>query len=263
MDFKSFRAKSQASKEDKINVSGFMYRWQRSLSVRISWTLIKIFPDIKPNHVSIFNVLLTLFILLLSFWSWNFGPFYMVIIQLLLLNFTSVLDKVDGEIARYKEIFTQQGVYYDLTYHFFYPFVFYFTVGYFWFLEMIEIRILLVAIFLAILSVNSKMLGKLRHHVKYKVNLESHGLVVKGLLSAKIEKKKKPAIVRLINYTVFLIYDWTWIFYFVLILLSLFNFSLALFIYLIHLLVSVFLILKQILFTHPKNGLYSKEDFRF
>ncbi|PLX26226.1 hypothetical protein C0580_00330 [Candidatus Parcubacteria bacterium] len=261
MDFKSFREKSQAGKEAKISSSGFMYRWQRGLSIKISWLLIKIFPGIRANHVSVFNIILTLSIFLLSFWAWDFGPFYMVLIQLILLNFTSVLDKVDGEIARYKETFTQQGVYYDLTYHFFYPFVFYFVVGYFWFLETIEVPLLLAAIFVAILSVNSKMLGKLRHHVKYKVNLESHGKIVQGLLAEKKSKKKKPVLSRLINYSVFLIYDWTWFLYLILILMSLFNFYLALLIYILHLIVSMILILKQILIDHPDRGLYTKDDF--
>ncbi|RJQ35642.1 CDP-alcohol phosphatidyltransferase family protein [Candidatus Parcubacteria bacterium] len=261
MNFEDFKKKAQAGKEDKISSSGLMYRWQRFLSVRISWLLIKIFPNIKPNHISVFNILLTLFVFVLSFFAWDLGPFYMIIIQLLLLNFTSVLDKVDGEIARHKEIFTQQGVYYDLTYHFFYPFVFYFAVGYFWFLSTVEISILLFSIFLAILAMNSKMLGKLRHHVKYKVELESHGKIVSGLLADKKNKDKKPAFIKLINYLVFLIYDWTWNFYFVLIIWSLFNFKTAIFIYFMHLVLSIILIIKQIFFDHPRHGLYSKEDF--
>lgn len=262
MDFKSFREKSQAGKESKISNAGLMYRWQRSISIRISWLLVKIFPGIKPNHVSVFNIILTLFVFLLSFWAWDFGPFYMVIIQLLLLNFTSVLDKIDGEIARYTEIFTQQGLYYDLIYHFFYPFVFYFVVAYFWFLSSLEIPVLLLGLFLAIIAVNNKMLGKLRHEIKYKILRSNQQNTIEGLIEiTKKSKNKKPIFLRLINYSVFLIYDWTWSIYFILIILSLFNFYIALLLYLAHVILSIFLMLKQILFDQAKNGLYSKSDF--
>jgi len=261
MTFSEFKQKVQASKEEKIKHSSHMYRWQRWLSVRISWLLIKVFPRIRANHVSIFNILLILFVLVLCFWAWDSGPFYMAFIQLLLLNLTSVLDKVDGEIARYREEFTQQGVYYDITYHFFYPFVFYFVVGYFWFLSTIEIPILLIATFLAILATNSKMLGKLRHHVKYKIQLESHGSVVGGLAEKFKENKRKAVLLRLIDYVVFFIYDWTWTFYFIVIIWSLFDFRSAISIYFIHSILSIILIIKQILFDQPSRGLYSKEDF--
>jgi hypothetical protein len=260
MNFNEFRTKSQAGKESKIKTSSIMYRWQRHLSVRISWLLIKRFPKIKANHVSLFNVLLLLAIFLFTFFALKIGIFWTIVIQMILLNFTSVLDKVDGEIARYQNYFTQRGVYYDLVYHFFYTFVFYFVVGFYFFLITTSIFILLPTLFLAIVATNHKMLGKLRHHVGYKVLLEKHSEVIRDFVLTRVKSKRKARPIRVLNYLIFMMYDWTWTFYFLLIILSNFYFSAAVFIFFIHVIASIIMFLYQTLFSFPKKSLYTRDE---
>lgn len=261
MNFQEFKNKSQAGKEAKIASGGLMYAWQRNLSVIISFLLIKLFPRISPNSVSISNILLLFIIFALSFWANNDNALLIVIIQLLLINFTSVMDKIDGEIARYKEYYTQQGVYYDLTYHFFYPFVFYFVLGYYFYVHTNNLIIVLLAMALAIIATNQRMLGKLRHHVKYKVVLEAHQNIIKDVNTAKKQHQKKPLLWRIVYYSIFLLYDWVWSWYLLIAIISYFNFYLAMYIYFIHLALSLFLFLKQILIDFPRKRLFSKEEF--
>ncbi|MBT6691331.1 CDP-alcohol phosphatidyltransferase family protein [Candidatus Parcubacteria bacterium] len=260
MNFNEFRTKAQAGKEGKIKSSSIMYRWQRYLSIRISWLLIKVFPKIRANHVSLFNILFLLAIFLFSFFALKVGVIMTVFIQLILLNFTSVLDKIDGEIARHQEYFTQRGVYYDLVYHFFYTFVFYFVVGFYFFLNTANIFIWLPTLFLAIIATNHKMLGKLRHHVGYKVLLEHHGQIIKDFVPERVKPKRKARLWRVLGYLIFMMYDWTWTFYFLLIVLSYFHFSLAAFLFFVHVIVSIIMFLYQILSSFPKKGLYTRDE---
>ena len=260
MKFSEFKVKAQAGKEDKIKTSSIMYRLQRFVSIRISWFLIKIFPGIKANHISLFNVCLLLAIFLMSFFAMKIGLFWTIFIQMILLNLTSILDKTDGEVARHQDHFTQRGVYYDLVYHFFYAFVFYFVVGFYFFVITKSIFMLLPTIFLAIIATNHKMLGKLRHHVGYKVLLERHGQVLKDFVPVRIKPKRKARPLRILNYLIFMMYDWTWTLYFLLIILSEFYFSTAAFLFFIHIIISIIMFLYQILFSFPKKGLYTREE---
>ena len=61
---------------------------------------------------------LTLLVLLLPVILYGYEYETVLIIQLVVFLFTSILDKVDGEIARVKKYFTQSGVYYDILFHF-------------------------------------------------------------------------------------------------------------------------------------------------
>lgn len=259
MTFKEFRSIVQAGKEAKIESSGMIYKFQRWLSAIISWNLIKIFPKIQANHVSIFNIILIWFVFIFSFWVGDLGRLIVIIIQLILLSISSLIDKIDGEIARYRKNFTQAGIYFDITYHFFYVFVFYFVIGYFFFFVSANIYVLLFSIWLGILMTYQKMLGKLRHHIKYKIELESHSNLVRDLNVAS-DQKTTAKIVRLFYYLFFLIYDWTWLWFLLLTVLSKWQANLAYSIYIIHIFVSLIWVIKIILIDHPRRGLYSRLD---
>ena len=75
---------------------GLVSRWlNRPISQRITWLVLAI-PGIRPIHVTIFNALLAvpMFLLLL------FGGHWGLILGAILFQAASVLDGVDGEMAR-------------------------------------------------------------------------------------------------------------------------------------------------------------------
>lgn len=259
MTFTDFKNKVHAGKEEKIKSSSFIYRWQRSFSVFLSWLLIRIWPNILPNYISSFNVVLLWLIFWLSFIMSSKVVLAIVFVQLLLLGFTSVLDKMDGEIARYQNYFTQSGLYFDLIYHFSYAFIFYIVLGYYFFATSGILAILWLSIFAGLLSAIYHMLGKIRHHIKYKIALEQHG---KDIRDKILENKNltKFRIVRLLDYAVFLIYDWVWVFYIVCLVISIFNFNLGQTIFLLHLLFTILRLLWELLWLYPRYRLFKDFD---
>lgn len=259
MNFAEFKAKVQAGKEDKIKNSSFIYRWQRGWSVFLSWLLVKIWPQILPNYLSIFNVILlwSLFLAVL-FLPIEILP-WLVLGQLFLLGFTSVLDKMDGEIARYKDYFTQTGLYFDLVYHFSYAFIFYLTLGYYFAYLSGSLGILWLSIFVGLLSAIYHMLGKIRHHIKYKITLEGHNQVIKDWLAPN-KNGIAPKFSRRIDYVVLFIYDWVWLIYILFWLLSIFNLLLAEELFLLHLLFTAGRLLYELLWAYPRYHLFKQPD---
>lgn len=259
MNFSDFKNKVHAGKEEKIKNSSFIYRWQRFFSVFLSWLLIKIWPNILPNYISTFNVILLWLIFWLSFMMSTKNALVIVFVQLLLLGFTSVLDKIDGEIARYQNYFTQAGLYFDLIYHFSYAFIFYIILAYYFFISSGILLILWLSIFAGLLSAIYHMLGKIRHHIKYKITLEQHNQDIKDKIpeSRSLSKSK---IIRLLDYAVFLIYDWVWVFYIVCLLISVFHFNLGQIIFSVHLLVTILRLLWELLWLYPRYKLFKNFD---
>ena len=91
----------------------------RLISPYITWTFLKIFPGITPNMVSYLMILTcigALILLLKGFFFWG-G---------IVLCFSIVLDKVDGEVARMKSLYSHRGVFLDYQYHFIYWLLFLF-----------------------------------------------------------------------------------------------------------------------------------------
>lgn len=110
---RELKEKTQKQKRGKTFLLAFGYEWHRNFSIYITWILLKFFPNIRPNQVSLLMLLTgllgALFILSPDFSKVIFG------FALIYLSF--LLDKVDGEIARYKGIFSISGVYLDELYH--------------------------------------------------------------------------------------------------------------------------------------------------
>jgi len=93
------------------------YLRHRELSIYITRFILRLTGGkIKPNHLSIFNIFFGLFLLLFIAMTRNQATF---ILLLILFYFSFLLDKVDGEIARYKDMRTLRGAYLDEVYHLF------------------------------------------------------------------------------------------------------------------------------------------------
>jgi len=76
---------------------GLVSRWlNRPFSQRISWALLQLFPSIRPIHITLFNALLALTLIPVL----TFGGVWGLILGGILFHVASVLDGVDGEMAR-------------------------------------------------------------------------------------------------------------------------------------------------------------------
>jgi len=124
MKFREFKLVAHRGKEEKIKTSSWLYRFERNLSAYLSWGLIKFFPNILPNHISVANIFIIFIVLVTNIFVHESNAQTIIFWQIFILFLTSIIDKVDGEVARLKKHFTQAGIFYDRAYHFFYPFGF-------------------------------------------------------------------------------------------------------------------------------------------
>ena len=108
--------------ESKIKRS---YDFHRNLAVYLSFIFLNFMPKITPNQISLLMLLFgfTGIFLFLSV------KFPLTLIGLLLIYFSFLLDKVDGDIARYRKVFSLYGKYLDEIYHLFPQTLIYFAVG--------------------------------------------------------------------------------------------------------------------------------------
>ena len=101
----------------KEHPGDFGYLKHRELSVYITKVILKLAgTKIKPNHISFFNILFGLIVLSLIALTED-KLFFLLF--LFLFYFSFLLDKVDGEIARYQKILTLRGTYLDEVFHLF------------------------------------------------------------------------------------------------------------------------------------------------
>lgn len=256
--FVEFRQKVHAVKQDRM-AGDRLYALVRAVSVRLSYALVALFPGIKPNHVSVCSVALLLIVLAANSLYGLVPGFALVIIQLLLVQLAALGDRVDGEVARYKSYFTQRGIYYDRVFHFFFPFALYISVGHFFASETGFTQIVIAAVILAVVAALSSSLGKLRHHIIYKIKLEGHGKMIRDPKPV-VGKAQIDIVGRLGRYAIFMMYDWVWAIYLILVLLAIYRPLVAFYLYLLHSGASLIVLLGYILITYPSRSLFSRED---
>ena len=87
----------------------------RGPSIYITYLLLR--TQIRPNHVSVVVLLVGIAGAVLA----GLSPFSAKIAGIILLYLNLILDEVDGEIARYKKIFSLRGVYLDAVNHLLVP----------------------------------------------------------------------------------------------------------------------------------------------
>lgn len=126
----SIRELREILQKEKVAPEGWRrplgyYVLQRFPSIYITRLLLA--TPITPNHVTILGFLigLTGCVFVLQ-WAW-----YLKLIGIGFLYVNVLLDKVDGELARYKNIYSLKGIYLDYLNHLLIPSLFFFalTIG--------------------------------------------------------------------------------------------------------------------------------------
>ena len=108
---------SEKSKLRKKGMGLWGYEKHRIFSIYITKAILKLTKKrIRANFISFFNILFGIIILSLIVFT---GNKVFSILLLILFYFSFLLDKVDGEIARYQKRITLKGMYLDEIYHLF------------------------------------------------------------------------------------------------------------------------------------------------
>jgi len=259
MKFNEFKTIAHQGKTHKMQ-SDRIYNIERNLSVRISYFLWKIFPKIHPNSVSLFSLLVLAVVFGLSFIYWSGAVFvYVGILKLLLLYMITMTDKIDGELARTTGKTTQLGLYYDRAVHFMYPFVFYFTVGHFFLIISGNVIVFYLTLLLGLLTQKQIFFTEAQTMIRDKIISGSLKPVDLRNISIKKSQKRMPVVLRLIDYTTFMLYAWTLFYYLALSVLSLYNFSISYKLYLLHLVISLLVVSYKIFYSYPKYKLFGED----
>ncbi len=261
LNFSHFRQIVHVTKRQRME-SDWLYALLRSVSVRCSFWLLSLFPSIRPNHVSLMMVLLVGGVLISNLYPFSVPAYLVLLTQLLLLQLASLCDRVDGEIARYQQHFTQRGIYYDRVFHFLYPFALYLAVGHY-FAQLHNLSWwLTLAMLLAILSVLVGIQGKMRHHIKFKILLEGHPELIRDLYPSSSTSPILGRGWRFFHYLVFMTYTWVSGLYLFLLILSQFSLYWSSGLYLLHAFISIVWFSYYLLVTYPSHALFSKQDFQ-
>lgn len=257
--FHEFKERVQGVKQDKIVHGSFINQFGRFLSVRISWMLIQWVPFVRPNAVSVTNIVLILLVLIGPFFVGALPPYVVVVVQVLLLFCSSVLDKVDGELARAQSYFTQRGIYYDLLYHFLYTFSCYAFLGFFFGSLLPGAYLWYVAAITAFAVTVYKMFGKVRHHVRYKVLLEGHGSVIQDPVPPSSDDR---SWFRFVEYFFYSPYEWTFLLFVLLVVLLPIIPVVVVWVYLVFTFIVLLLTLYRLLVWYPRHALFGEDDLR-
>ncbi|MFA6253162.1 MAG: CDP-alcohol phosphatidyltransferase family protein [Patescibacteria group bacterium] len=258
MTFLEFKEKCLRPKLNKMS-GDRIYRWERNFSVRLSWLLVKIFPKLKANQVTVISLFLLLIIFLANFFKTNaVENFYIALIQLITLYFVGILDKIDGEVARYRDQYSQRGIYYDRMVHFFYPLVFYFSIGHFYYFISNYAAIFFLTILLAVFSINYVFFTEAICYIG--VRMKQADYVFYDLIPEGTKKKSKrlPIFLRLLDYLTYMMYTWTLFYYIAVTVVSLGNFMLSYYFYIFQIILSLFVVGYKIFYFLPREKMYDE-----
>ena len=152
---KELRKICQSGKIGKDVPLAFGYSLHRRLSIYITWSLLRIFKRLKANYVSMAMIFLALASLSLI---WLRSSTAVLMVGFILLYISFLLDKVDGEVARYQSSQSVGGIYLDELYHLLIPPLF--IVSFFYpsaSLAIVELEVVLAALLTVFWRYNRKI----------------------------------------------------------------------------------------------------------
>lgn len=257
--FQEFRDVAHGTKHNKIASDRF-YAIERVISVRLSWWLYRLFPNIYPTSITVVSlaILAVVFTLTTVLWYVPQAVWLYTLGSLALLYVISFTDKVDGELARVRDYRTQKGLFLDRTVHFIYPFVFYFLIGTFFVVGGGEVVLFALTLLLGVLTQQFLFLTEAKLLVAEKIKKD--GVLFKDLLTARLPKHRPLLPLRLLDYLTFMIYAWTLFFYVGIILLALWYPAISYLLYVSHVLLALSVNGYKVFISYPRDRLYTREE---
>lgn len=234
-----------------------LYWLERNISVRLSWVIYKLFPKIRPNHITGLSFLILFVVFFTTFVPAGQWSAHYTIIQLIALYIISILDKIDGELARAKDHTTQSGMYYDYTVHLLYPFVFFFIIGHYFYINVYDYKMFYTTISLGVVSIILISLRATKTLLYQEI--KEKNIIIKDLIIKKNKKKGRwPFPVRILYYLTFMLYAWTLFFYILVVFISMYNLDWAFYLYRLHVIYTIIVIIYTILWHHPRKKMMQK-----
>ena len=123
---KKLGEKLHGNKRERMKYMWGHRRFNQNPALYLSHFILKHNIKVTPNQITYFFVILSFLASILLF----FSDFWLKIVALLLLWLCLILDGVDGDIARYNNLFSLKGLYVDGIYHLAGPSLFLFALTY-------------------------------------------------------------------------------------------------------------------------------------
>lgn len=260
MNLQDYRIIALSGKEEKMK-SDQIYVLERRLSSTLSYLLYKYLPFVKPNQVTLGSVSFLCISTVVSIsviYNFIYPPIGLVVCLLILYSIT-ILDKIDGELARVMGQQTQIGLYYDRAVHFLYPMIFYLAVGTYFLSIIPSPLVFFFTILVGLITQQFILFKEARLLIGDKIRTDK--MVFTDHKDFVPPKKKRPNIFfRLIDYTTFMLYSFTIFFYFGLVLISLASPLLAYALYVCHLIISFSVNGYRVFISYPNRKLYSRAE---
>lgn len=260
MPFTEFREKALQTKREKMR-GDRLYGLEREFAVRLSWLLFRLFPSIRPNQVTLLSCGLLLGTGVLAtviIYDVNGATEY-ALLGFALLYAVSITDKIDGGIARVRELCTQKGMYLDRAVHCAYPAVFYFLVATFFWSVHSNAILFSLTLFAGLLTQMLVSQYEWRLLVGEKIRKEDS--IIRDLYFSPHTKGRQLIFpLRISYYLTFMIYAWTLFFYAILTAVSVIAPQIAYVLYGAHI-IGTIIVNVYIVFIHfPQRKLYTIEE---
>ena len=192
----------------------------------------------------------------ISLFEIGINYFWTPILQLGALYLITIIDKVDGEVARISNYHSQKGMYYDRFIHSVYPIVLYFVIAWYFFIQTENVLVFGATLILAILTSRLESFPETKEFIKKKIKREeAEGITLQdyGVASDNSQKTNIFLPFRILYYTTFMVYAWTIFYYLVLLIVSNYSFEVSLYLYYLHLAASLLVVGYRVLYSFPRK----------
>lgn len=257
MNFKEYKIIVHAPKKEKMR-GDRIYNLERNISSRISWVLYRHAKWVKPNYISFISIAILVLAFYFNFIKNISNAVVLTLAQLIILYLITITDRVDGELARAKDMRTQKGMYLDRTVHFFYPFIFYFSIANFFLVKTGNMNMFHMTLLLGVLTINLVMFGEAKTFILEKLKLDNFSIKDFIPKDKDTKYKRRNIIFRGLDYLTFMIYAWILFYYILVIFISNYNFQLAWNLYLFQVILAMVVVLYRIFYSLPDNKLFKE-----
>jgi phosphatidylglycerophosphate synthase len=162
--------------EEKINIRIDILR-------NLSIPFLKMFLviPITPNQITVFNILLTF----IRFFLFASGNAFNILFGALLILFSEILDVIDGQIARYKNLCSLKGIFLDKVYHDFNYLSIYSGIGFGIYRNTLNIHYLFLGIIASIFIILTRNLFSYRKLVQFENGRKNSKISKENIFSKK------------------------------------------------------------------------------
>ena len=250
MTFDEYKKIVDAPKVKKMGKDK-IYHVERLISARISYFITSNLKWIKPNQLTLLSFAILLGVFIISLFKIGIEYFWTPILQLFALYLITIIDKVDGEVARVLNHHTQKGMYHDRMVHFLYPLVLYFVIAWYFFNYNDNLLAFGGTLILAVLTSRLETFSETKELIRKKIKEERP--ILKDLIIRSKSQYNLILPIRLFYYATFMVYAWTLLYYLIIFIVGFYSSDTATLLYYLHLIISLIVIGYRVLYYYPNK----------